>query len=150
MPTSNDGSLNELVARIRQKHPGAYDDMDDATLTKAVLRKYPEYSDLAAPKMQRVPDVVKTSNEIANDRNTASGGDSLTGYDTSAGSPDVPQGLGNALKYGAGSALAVGGGAAVAAEAPAIAGALAARLSTHGRALLGTPSSTSARNFSSN
>lgn len=41
--------LNPLVEKIRSAHPGSYDDMDDATLTKAVLRKYPQYSDLAAP-----------------------------------------------------------------------------------------------------
>ena len=41
--------LNALVTKIRGAHPGAYDDMDDATLTKKVLAKYPQYSDLAAP-----------------------------------------------------------------------------------------------------
>lgn len=45
--------LNPLVDKIRSMHPGAYDDMDDATLTKAVLAKYPQYSDLAAPKIQK-------------------------------------------------------------------------------------------------
>lgn len=42
--------LNQLVDKIRATHPGAYDDMDDATLTKRVLAKYPQYSDLAAPQ----------------------------------------------------------------------------------------------------
>lgn len=45
--------LNQLVVKIRAAHPGAYDDMDDATLTKRVLSKYPQYSDLAAPAVQR-------------------------------------------------------------------------------------------------
>lgn len=45
--------LNDLVAKVRSKYPGAYDDLDDAALTKAVLAKYPQYSDLAAPKMQK-------------------------------------------------------------------------------------------------
>src|ERR1017187_8845921 len=44
--------LNDLVTKIRGAHPGAYDDMDDATLTKRVLAKYPQYSDLAVPKLQ--------------------------------------------------------------------------------------------------
>lgn len=48
--------LNPLVEKIRTKYPGAYDDMDDATLTKKVLTKYPQYSDLAAPAM---PDPVR-------------------------------------------------------------------------------------------
>lgn len=42
-------ALNPLVDKIRSTHPGTYDDMDDATLTKRVLAKYPQYSDLAAP-----------------------------------------------------------------------------------------------------
>jgi KTSC domain len=41
--------LNPLVGKIRAAHPGAYDDMDDAALTKAVLAKYPQYEDLARP-----------------------------------------------------------------------------------------------------
>lgn len=46
-------ALNPLVEKIRTAHPGAYDDLDDAELTKRVLNKYPQYSDLAAPP---VPD----------------------------------------------------------------------------------------------
>ncbi len=46
-------ALNPLVEKIRAMHPGAYDDMDDAALTKAVLAKYPQYSDLAAPAMAK-------------------------------------------------------------------------------------------------
>lgn len=42
-------ALNPLVTKIRTAYPGAYDDMDDAALTKSVLAKYPQYSDLAAP-----------------------------------------------------------------------------------------------------
>ncbi len=42
-------ALNPLVTKVRTMHPGAYDDMDDATLTKRVLAKYPQYSDLAVP-----------------------------------------------------------------------------------------------------
>jgi hypothetical protein len=40
--------MPKLAAMVRQKYPGAYDDMDDATLERAVLAKYPEYRDLAA------------------------------------------------------------------------------------------------------
>jgi hypothetical protein len=46
---ANTQALNPLVERIRAKYPGAYDDLNDADLTKRVLAKYPEYSDLAAP-----------------------------------------------------------------------------------------------------
>jgi hypothetical protein len=39
-----------LAQKIRAKFPGVYDDMDDATLEKAVLAKHPEYADLAEPE----------------------------------------------------------------------------------------------------
>lgn len=48
-------ALNPLVDKVRSAHPGAYDDMDDAALTKAVLAKYPQYSDLAAPPLSAAP-----------------------------------------------------------------------------------------------
>lgn len=48
-------ALNPLVDKIRTAHPGAYDDMDDAQLTKAVLKKYPQYSDLAAQPLSTAP-----------------------------------------------------------------------------------------------
>lgn len=35
-----------LAQMIRAKYPGAYDDMDDVTLEKNVLAKYPQYADL--------------------------------------------------------------------------------------------------------
>lgn len=37
----------KLAGIIRSKYPGAYDDMDDATLETSVLAKYPQYADLA-------------------------------------------------------------------------------------------------------
>lgn len=40
----------KLAAAIRAKHPGAYDNIDDATLEKAVLAKYPQYQSLAEPE----------------------------------------------------------------------------------------------------
>lgn len=46
-------ALNQLVEKVRAKYPGSYDDMDDAALTKAVLAKYPQYSDLAAPAVSK-------------------------------------------------------------------------------------------------
>lgn len=35
----------ELSTKIRSKYPGAYDDMDDATLAKSIVGKYPQYAD---------------------------------------------------------------------------------------------------------
>lgn len=49
--------LNPLVSKIRGMHPGIYDDMDDATLTKKVLAKYPQYSDLATGAPPQRPNV---------------------------------------------------------------------------------------------
>lgn len=41
---------SDLVTKIRAKYPTEYQDMDDASLEKAVLAKHPEYADLAQPK----------------------------------------------------------------------------------------------------
>lgn len=37
---------SEFADKIRSKYPGAYDDMDDNTLTQKVLAKYPQYQDM--------------------------------------------------------------------------------------------------------
>lgn len=37
--------VRECAAKVRKDYPGAYDDLDDATLTKKVLAKYPKYCD---------------------------------------------------------------------------------------------------------
>lgn len=52
---SYDGSLNPLTEKIRAKYPTQYHDLDDATLTKMWLAKYPQYEDLAAPKLDTSP-----------------------------------------------------------------------------------------------
>lgn len=39
----------ELAAKIRAKYPGAYDGVDDATLEKQVIAKYPQYATLQQP-----------------------------------------------------------------------------------------------------
>lgn len=41
------GQGGTLAQRVRAKYPGAYDDMDDASLEKAIVAKYPQYADLA-------------------------------------------------------------------------------------------------------
>ncbi|MDR1952293.1 MAG: hypothetical protein LBQ37_02115, partial [Elusimicrobiota bacterium] len=38
-------NYHEFSERIRAKYPNEYDDMDDEALAKAVVKKYPEYSD---------------------------------------------------------------------------------------------------------
>lgn len=46
--------MSDLTDRIRAKHPGAYDDMDDATLEQSVLAKHPQYKDLASKPENRL------------------------------------------------------------------------------------------------
>ncbi len=50
---------NELATRMRAKYPGAYDDLDDGTLTQKVIAKYPQYSDLAPKSV--MPGAVQTA-----------------------------------------------------------------------------------------
>jgi len=45
----------ECAARVRKAYPGAYNDLDDATLTKKVLAKYPNYCDTSTPDF--IPDI---------------------------------------------------------------------------------------------
>src|ERR1700733_6422410 len=47
--------LNDLVVKWRAKFPQAYDNIDDATLTKKILAKYPVYSSLAVPSPSSAP-----------------------------------------------------------------------------------------------
>lgn len=44
--------MPQLAKLIRQKYPGEYDDLDDATLEDLVIKKYPEYEDLRTPKQE--------------------------------------------------------------------------------------------------
>ena len=48
----------EFATKIRQKYPGSYDDMDDATLSRKIVDKYPQYSDVTfdqQPTSQAAP-----------------------------------------------------------------------------------------------
>lgn len=51
--------MSKLTSLIRQKYPGAYDDLDDSTLEKQILAKYPQYKDLAVPEEDPVNDAKK-------------------------------------------------------------------------------------------
>lgn len=46
---------SKLAAAIRAKYPGAYDNIDDATLEKQVLAKYPQYQSLVEPEPTPAP-----------------------------------------------------------------------------------------------
>jgi hypothetical protein len=48
-PPPQFGGDNALADKIRAKFPGAYDDMSDAQLAAAVVKKYPQYTDLSLP-----------------------------------------------------------------------------------------------------
>ena len=45
----------ECAAKVRAFYPGAYDDLDDATLTKKVLAKYPTYCDVSSSPPDFIP-----------------------------------------------------------------------------------------------
>lgn len=56
----------QLASLVRTKYPGQYDDMDDATLEKSVLTKYPDYADLVEPKTPEIKTETKTASKILN------------------------------------------------------------------------------------
>jgi hypothetical protein len=50
-------SSKECAARVRTLYPHAYDDLDDDTLTRKVLTKYPDYCDSKLSLPSFVPDI---------------------------------------------------------------------------------------------
>jgi hypothetical protein len=47
----------ECAAKVRGAYPAAYNDMDDATLTKKVLAKYPHYCDATSSPPDFIPEI---------------------------------------------------------------------------------------------
>ena len=47
--TSAELGPKECAAKVRRFYPQVYDDLDDATLTKKILAKYPDYCDTRTP-----------------------------------------------------------------------------------------------------
>jgi hypothetical protein len=43
----------QLAQKVRAKYPGVYDDLDDATLERQILAKYPDYQDLVEKSPDR-------------------------------------------------------------------------------------------------
>jgi hypothetical protein len=56
--------MSELSVKWRAKYPGAYDDMTDTDLDKAILAKHPEYKDLAEKQEQATTVPAQKSSEI--------------------------------------------------------------------------------------
>lgn len=50
-------SPKACAAKIRKSYPRVYDDLDDATLTKKVLAKYPTYCDVTSSPPDFIPDL---------------------------------------------------------------------------------------------
>jgi len=48
-------SPKDCAAKVRTFYPGAYNDLDDATLTKKVLAKYPTYCDVTSAPPDFIP-----------------------------------------------------------------------------------------------
>ena len=55
--------MPRLADLIRQKYPGAYDDIPDDELEKQILAKYPEYADLAEPQAGPVSRFARSAGE---------------------------------------------------------------------------------------
>jgi len=50
-------SAKARAAKVRTAYPGSYDDLNDATLTKKVLAKYPNYPNYCDIKTSFIPDI---------------------------------------------------------------------------------------------
>jgi len=79
---------SEFAKSIRAKHPGTYDDMDDESLTSAVLKKYPQYNDLVTTTPAGFPEPQVSDNpsagaEVPAEQRLLNAGDALAnGYFT--------------------------------------------------------------------
>jgi hypothetical protein len=58
-PTSDQVQIHNFASSIRAKFPGAYDDMDDATLAQRIVAKYPQCSDMLPKPI--VPGAIQTA-----------------------------------------------------------------------------------------
>lgn len=68
------GTTQQTLAQmIRAKYPGAYDDIDDATLENQVLQKYPQYGDLPRTQAQAKPSFMQKLGEAAEKSNYGAG-----------------------------------------------------------------------------
>ena len=54
----------ELLKRWRAKFPGAYDTIDDSTLTEAIFKKYPVYKEQVIIEPPVIPDVTRKKVDI--------------------------------------------------------------------------------------
>lgn len=126
--------LNPLVDKIRAKYPGAYDSVDDAALTKAILAKYPQYEALAAPHtdLGKVPDPAMQQSALG----VLQAGPTGNAPDQNLPSPKAqmaedtkPSPAAGAVTVGAG--LATGAGLASEAVGPAIFRTLANAAESH-------------------
>jgi hypothetical protein len=52
--SADDQQVKDFAGKVRTKYPGAYDDMSDFQLSKAIVTKYPEYADML-PKSFSAP-----------------------------------------------------------------------------------------------
>lgn len=55
-----------LLANLRAKYPGAYDDLDDVTLAQKISQKYPDYAADLADVVQPAAQPAKTADPITN------------------------------------------------------------------------------------
>lgn len=53
MPATDQLSSKDFAARVRQKYPGAYDDLSDSMLVDKIIAKYPQYKDMVQAGSQQ-------------------------------------------------------------------------------------------------
>lgn len=131
--------LNQLVTKVRGANPGAYDDMNDAALTRAVLAKYPQYSDLAAPAAAGPQTQVEMASPLPTENIPVVGAMLQPVGEVLANLFGDPKFRKETAKYGATSAAVAGAGALIPAAAPATAAAARVAASSGiGKVALGT------------
>lgn len=85
--------MGDLANKVRAKYPGAYNDMNDQQLEAAVIAKYPQYKDLAAPSQPSLTNQGPSGNQTQEGFGGALGSD-LLGMAKGAGQLMVTGGFG--------------------------------------------------------
>lgn len=82
--------MGQLAAKIRQKYPGQYDDLDDSTLESKVVSKYPQYKDMIETPKEPANEV-SSEQLVSEAKSSLSKADKITSQEKTKSEPEKPK-----------------------------------------------------------
>lgn len=96
-PQVSENSSSQLVQKWKAKYPTQYNDLSDSKLEKMILKKYPQYADLASPETKKQI----SQDSLTHTNNKGAVGKSENGLiDLVPGAKTLGESLGTNLGYG--------------------------------------------------